>query len=382
MLRAEEGNVLVNLTDNSKSTALHYCAYYGISEIAILLLEHHADILLKDLDGLTAYDIATLGSLESHVAVAVLLRPYYLSAKIPVAIHPMLISQKQPIITDLLTNKRPNSGTSRVAEKQNETVSSTSPLKPRTISSPKSSSKMETSKLRNESLLDVSNSETALPVSLPFKLCPPEYEVPFLPLQVSLNQMYHIPNNKLAKSGKETSIIVVLSVEQCHHCSRHAYCLWHDESKYNNIADEALLHCVCTLQRECSFPITVFAYKHLAPKARVGALEIIMSILVPNTVENEQISSQKLQACKLNNLNDAGNVLRQTESNFKASSTSPINQKPLFVLPGAISYPVVGTTPVAEITSEMKQALANNHAPKQGKIWLHHVLHSKLKSKK
>ncbi len=160
-----------------------------------------------------------------------------------------------------------------------------------------------------------------------FALRNPQYEVPFVPVNQCVLSERVCPQHK----NINDAVIMILSIEQCHDCPQHSSSLWHDESKYNSTADDVLLACVCALLAKADvLPTMLFAFKTKAPKKRLGALEAILSILIPNSKNPKAF----LDSCGYNEANDSSNPWSVT--------VDTVNQ---------------GT-------------------------WVHHVAHSKLQSRK
>ena len=91
------------------------------------------------------------------------------------------------------------------------------------------------------------------------KYAPAQY-VPFL------------PHADRARAGD-----VMVAIEQCADCEKHAWSLRHDAKRYLNAADRCLIAVVRGLL-EKRLPVRVFAYKDVPSRNRLGALEVTVSV--------------------------------------------------------------------------------------------------------
>lgn len=372
MLLTEGSDIRINDTDVSGSTVLHHAAHFGIPEVINVLLEHGADVWIKDCDGMNAYDLVCEGTSPGHVSVASLLYHKF-STRCPPPTSDAMVAQSSAANLSPGKFKRVDSYLavetalskhasplrphplfriidSRESSSRPATASSIPNFSPiPEISSPtlcKSAStpnnplfRSATKSKKPTSAFGMSidknfNSNSPMKSALKFDkmtvtLSPPDAHVPFVPTNARINQsVFNMTGGASGdadiKLTNNLSLTILFGVEQCHNCENHAWCVWHDEEKYKSNADEALLMCICTFLNRPKLPLTVFGYHSRASKTRLGALELYCSIFVPNGMNMGRFDPEN-----------------ETDPNMYGSTPDKLN----------------------------------------GGTWLHHVLHSKLKTK-
>lgn len=417
LLKHRKAAINVNAVDLTRSTALHYAAYYGIPEVLSQLLEHGADVKLKDADDLTAYDLVCLGMTSSHVTTAIMLHPYYNnsnnngdvgkdgavgdgeSTPSPMREHPLLRAVSNNLITQFQMAK------TVVVEKMPKKAVSAATLSKgfgKTAGYGNGGGMQRSSSAPTVRISNAEQAELAHKLSYTWKkdvvdphgrtvlldngtqIEAPLYELPFQPLHSrfdipSILAKLPYPKGAMGMSAgnqsnqlqKQQGMVVIVSVEQCHDCASHGWNLRHNEEQYQQHADDALMQSVCTLLNANDLNITVFAFKHRAPKDRTGALEIVVSMLVPDSRENQALLSKTYKPKK------------RPVSASKPSPTRPLSTdyagKPVFKNP-SFTNGVVLPTPAPPVLYEADKQSQHNRQrrTKHGNLWVHHVLHSKL----
>jgi hypothetical protein len=423
LLEHEKTNADVNAVDLTRSTALHYAAYYGISEVITKLLEAGADVRMKDADDLTAYDLVCAGMTSSHVTTAILLHPHYGSAPAvreggmpeedtplppasPVREHPLLRAVSNNLITQFQMAK-----TVVIEKADKKSLKGADSLSPGRVKDGRRQEAADKTMQRSASapsvrLSNAEQAELAHKLSYTWKKEPvdphshtiplpragaqidaPMYELPFQALNSSFdvpaivsklpypNGLMGAAEHKQTRSDK--AVVAVISVEQCHDCAAHGWNLRHNEEQYTQQADDALMQCVCTLLNANDLPLTVFAFKHRAPKSRTGALEVVVSLLVPDSPEHRELLEKTYSK-----------PARRPASASKPGPLSPARRqplstdyagKPVFKNPSFTNGAVLPTPAPPLLYEADKQALHNRkRRTRHGKLWVHHVLHSKL----
>jgi len=411
LLQHKKTTVIVNAADLTRSTALHYAAYYGIPEVITKLLEAGADVRLKDTDDLTAYDLVCGGMTSSHVTTAILLHPFYSNPaadgesveeadfppSTPAREHPLLravsnnlITQFQmakTVVVDKASTKTLKPGKSK---KQQATSSTAMPLQ-RSSSAPSVRLSNEEQSMLAHKLSYTWKKDTVDPnirtVDLGggVEVEAPLYELPFQPLNATFDvsgivSKLPYPNGAMGASNhtqaRKDKAVVVVSVEQCHDCAAHGWNLRHNEEQYKQQADDALMQCVCTLLNANDIPLSVFAFKHRAPKSRTGALEVVVSILVPDSSHSKEVLKKTYKPGK----RPATATKPDTHSPPRRQPLSSDRAgKPVFKNSSYTNGAVLPTPAPPVLHDADKQALFNRQRrTRQGLVWVHHVLHSKL----
>ena len=343
----EGKEIRVNDTDISGSTVLHHAAHFGIPEVVNVLLEHGADVFIKDCDGLSAYDVVCEGTSPGHVSVAALIyQKYSVECTSPTPLSsvqntPTVSPGKFTRINSYLTletalnkhgsplqphpllrsvSKDSYAGSRSTSIPRPSTVTNIAPFSPipedskrtlhKSASTPINSLSRSSTKLKRPVSafgMSVDRGATTLSKSTiglgsdmaTVVLNPPDYHFPFVPINARISQSVHNMTGDGGTSTKpmsKSSLTILLAVEQCHNCENHAWCVWHDEEKYLSNAEEAILMCVCTFLNIPKLPLTVYGYRNKASKTRLGALEVSCSIFVPDEMnmgkfdpDNEEI---------------------------------------------------------------------------------------------
>jgi hypothetical protein len=295
----------VNARDITGSTALHSAARYGIPEALPFLIDSGADIEIPDNDGLTVAQLASQGQTDEHRAFLTLLRRLKSNCSTQSFKESKHSLEFPPLTTQTGNESRFNvdeKRTSKLKETHLNRVHSAKSLTHQIIR--KASSKTSLSLIKPS--LSPLGFLTSAARSSPF-LSHEKGSLPEVAKDVSTQiyseaEIHHVDlsfgtaadeangqrlleirpikgNSFLPRTAQKYD--VVISVEQCSDCSNHSSSLWHDESRYDAVADRALTLLARHLL-DCKFPVRLFGFKQRSTRAedksRLGALEISLAI--------------------------------------------------------------------------------------------------------